>query len=88
MLQGRKAVTLVPAEQKDYLYPYPLGHEFARRAQIDLDHIDHVTFPLSKLVKPEKFVMHSGDMLFFSADTLHGTVSQTDVVSLTFRLTR
>lgn len=88
MLQGRKAVTLVPAEQKDYLYPYPLGHEFARRAQVDLDHPDYVKFPLSKLVKPEKFVMHPGDMLFFSADTPHGTVSQTDVVSLTFRLTR
>ncbi|DBA76898.1 TPA: hypothetical protein ACH3X1_009499 [Trebouxia sp. C0004] len=88
MLQGRKAVTLVPTEQKDYLYPYPLGHEFARRAQVDLDHPDYIKFPLSKLVEPERFVMNPGDILFFSADTPHGTISETDVVSLTFRLTR
>ena len=37
MLQGRKAVTLVSVEQKDHLYRYPLGHKFARRAQVDLD---------------------------------------------------
>ena len=86
VLQGRKAVTLIPQEQTEYLYPYPLGHVFARRAQVDLDKPDFEKFPLSKLVKPEKFVMHPGDILFFSAGTPHHTVSQTDVISLTFRL--
>lgn len=85
VLQGRRAVTVVPAEQTPYLYPYPLGHEFARRAQVDLDDPDCDKFPLSKLVTPERFVRN---LLFFSAGTPHSTVSQTGVVSLTFRLTR
>ena len=42
MLQGCKAVTLIPPEQTYYLYPYPMGHVFARRAQVDLDHPDSV----------------------------------------------
>ncbi len=86
MLKGRKAVTLIPSEQTYYLYPYPLGHVFARRAQVDLEHPDYVKHPLSRLVQPKKFVMHSGDMLFFSAGTPHSTVSLTDVISLTFRM--
>ncbi|KAA6426233.1 MAG: Transcription factor jumonji [Trebouxia sp. A1-2] len=86
MLQGRKAVTLIPPEQIDYLYPFPLGHIFARRAQVDLEHPDYVKYPLSRLVRPRKFVMHPGDMLFFSAGTPHSTVSLTDVISLTFRM--
>ncbi len=86
MLQGRKAVTLIPPEHTDYLYPYPIGHVFARRAQVDLDHPDYIKYPLSRLVRPKKFVMHSGDMLFFSAGTPHSTVSLTDVISLTFRM--
>ena len=86
VLQGQKEVTLVPLQQLSYLYPYPLGHVFARRAQVDLDHPDYDTFPLSKLLTPTKFVMQPGDMLFFSASVPHRTVSRTDVVSLTFRI--
>ena len=86
VLQGQKAVTLVPRQQLSYLYPFPSGHIFARRAQVDLESPDYERFPLSKLLTPMKFVLQPGDMLFFSASVPHHTVSQTDVVSLTFRI--
>mmetsp|Transcript_1689 Transcript_1689/g.4898 ORF Transcript_1689/g.4898 Transcript_1689/m.4898 type:complete len:348 (+) Transcript_1689:342-1385(+) len=84
-LRGRKLVTLIPADQMEWTYPYPREHLLYRRSKIDMLKPDYKQYPLSQKLRPTEVVMDEGDVLIFPMFTPHQTRTLTDNVNMSFR---
>ena len=85
-LTGTKILTLVPSSQLKYMHPYPVSDMLYRRARVDVEKPDLITFPDAKFLTPFNVSLGPGDLLFMPQRTGHGVRVMTDSTSLSFRL--
>ena len=63
-LVGSKRFILFPPEEFERLHPFPVYHDFDRRSQVDLDHLDSVAFPNCHDAKGQVVELQPGELLY------------------------
>jgi len=82
---GEKRVILIPARERRFVYPNPLGSSAAQFSRVDLRAPDLERFPKLRRTHPLEGVLRPGDALFIPGGMWHYLEADEATISVGFR---
>lgn len=84
-VRGEKRVVIIPATERRFVYPNPLGSSIAQFSQVDLRALDLSRFPKLRRTHPLEGILRPGDALFIPSGAWHYLEAEDMTISVGFR---